>query len=199
MVRGHYMRDALLGGREVWVRPHMANPRRRRNPRMLSGRMGGDLKSLAVPAVVGAVGGIGLDWAWSKLGTKLPTSLQTGWGAFAAQVGLAVAIGWGADKALPRQRRYVHAAVGGALVLLTYQAIQPLVASKLGIAGLADYTAYNMAGVDGYMPGSVPGLPGGMGRLIMSPASAVQDTAAAIRGNMAPGTGGTAGYIPDSM
>lgn len=200
-VRGHFMRDALLGGRRVWVRPHRSNPRR-----SFSRASFGGLEGLIMPTLAGAAGGIALDFAWTKLSPKLPTTFQSGWGAFAGEAVAAVAIGWGLGKVMPRQKREIMAGVVGALVIVTYQALQPMLASSLGISGLNDYTAYPTGGrVGAYMPPrasapfALPPPSGVSGVDIVSPASAVQDAARALRGNMGPGVGGVAGYMPDTM
>lgn len=198
-VAGHFARSAMAAGRRVWVRRHMSNPRGSIREHMAG------LQGLIMPTVAGAVGGIALDFAWTKLSPKLPTTFQTGWGAFAGEAVAAVALGWGLGKVMPRQRKEIMAGVVGALVIITYQAIQPMLASSLGIAGVGDYTAYNTGGrVGAYMPAGNPqfALPApvrvaGLG--ITTPASVVQDATAALRGNMGPGVGGVAGYMPDTM
>jgi hypothetical protein len=182
-------------GQRVHVRSHISNPRRyhrRRlsNPRFSTRNL---TEGYLIPAAVGALGGIGLDVAWGYASPHLPAALTSGWGAFAGQGGLAIGIGWGLSKVLPRHRREIATGVVGALVIITYNAIKPLIQQYVPSAGLRDYTSYRV-GVGAYQPGS------GVNRVIaqvprrlgyMSPAASV--------GSGAVNMSGLAAYMPDGM
>lgn len=176
--------------RAHYVRSYRSNRRHRHNPISLKGLVGGVPGEL-VAALIGAVGAIGIEWGWSKVATKLPATFQTGWGAVAAEAGLALVAGYGLGKALPSQKRMINAGVVGSLVVIGYSALKPIVAAKLGLSGLHDYRLY---GMNAYIPGR-PALPAppGVGRLsAYIPGNPIQNPAAALRGVMGPGVGGVA-------
>lgn len=189
-VRGHYSRDR---GHRVYVRSHMANPRRRRrshrrhyrhlgNPRSLSAA--NLMRDYVMPAGIGAVGAVGLKVGWGYLSPHLPTAVQSGWGALGAQSAVVLAAGWGLGKAMPRHRRSIALGVVGALTVIAYTAaVQLLQTYAPNLQGLRDYTDYRIGAYMG-APGvpalvaptgaAAPRLSGFRGVGMISPAPAVR-------------------------
>lgn len=176
--------------------------RRRGNPRSLFGGSGmSSIKKQVIGAGVGITGAIVMDVAWSKLRPRLPASMQSGYMASAVEAGAVLALGWGLGKyVMPRQKEEIRAGVVGALTVIGFQVLYPLISAKLGLSGLGAYMAPPGAAMLP-APAAVRHMPLAdySAYRLTSPAPGVQNAAAAIRGNMSPGVGGVAGYIPDSM
>jgi len=130
-------------GRRVYVRSHMSNPRRhrrrRRNP-----REGTLLSDYLVPAGIGAVSAVALNMAWGYLSPSLPSSVQTGLGALAAQGAIVIVAGVVISRAMPRHSANVTAGVVGALTVVAYSAISQLMSNTSLGTGLSDYRRYRM-------------------------------------------------------
>lgn len=150
--------------RSKWysVKAHQRNPRHRRGGhktrrrRLRNPRFGmPSVKSITGeigPALIGAVGAMGLDIGMAYL--PLPTMLQSGWGKVAAQLGGALALGFIAAKIPGVGRSRAQAATLGALTIVAYNAIRPLAASTIGdkvkgLSGLADFGDFQ--GMGAYM------------------------------------------------
>lgn len=146
----------------------------RRHNRRFSVPGVGSLKSIIVPAVVGAFGALGIDYAWGYVSQQpmVPAQLKSGWGGIAAKAALALGLGAVGYKFARGQRKFVAWAVGGAL---TYQAIGVIrsLMSGQSMSGYIDYQAYNLPGsrMSGYMR-SAPQL-GDLGDWF-SPAAVIQ-------------------------
>jgi len=153
---------------------------RHRNPSNIMGRARGLLgqaTGVAVPAGVGALGGVLLDMGWGSLaasswGAKIPQAGIAGLGAKFAAVILA---GWAVKKfAPPKISRYANDAMLGASTVLLYGAARSFLHSKYpslpGLAGYMSYPSLAHAGLSGYMP---RGLLGDLSD-IYSPAAVIQ-------------------------
>lgn len=150
------------------------NPRRmrfRRNPRSGGLRFGSirGVKHLAIGALTGAVGAVGLDYLWQWGSGYLPANLQSGYVGTIAKAGVAVGAGWLAGKAVGRPM--AGAFVGGALTVIAYQLLHQMIASASpAVAIPATTTAATpaLAGMDAYMlhgGGMRAYMPHSMGRL----------------------------------
>lgn len=83
-----------------------------------------------------------LDIGMAYLGSYLPSFLQAGWGRTLAQLGGALGLGFAASKLVGRRNAQI--ATLGALTVIAYNAIRPLVSDAIGdkvkgLAGLADF------------------------------------------------------------
>lgn len=132
--------------------------RRLRNPR--SG-FGGSALSIRgaqhaiVPAVVGAAGAMVLDIGMSYL--PLPASLQAGWARTAVQIAAALALGAIGGRIPFVGRRNAMLASGGALTVIAYNALKPVVAQAIGdkvqgLGGLADFGDFRGLGFTSAAP-----------------------------------------------
>ncbi len=172
------------------------NPRRHRSYRRHRARMSNPfsvrgLKSVLMPAAIGATGAIALDVAYAYASPYLPATMQTGWFATLAKVAGAFGIGWGASKVLGREKGRVVTL--GALTVVGYGAIKPIIASfaptikGLSGYGFGDYTSMPVGSLGAYLPRS------GMG--FISPAATLPPSGVgAYMSNRAPvaGVGGFA-------
>lgn len=149
----------------------MANPRRRKhygvsrrrhrrsNPFSVKG-----LTHTLMPAGIGAAGAVALDIVYAYATPYLPASLQTGYFATAVKLAGALGLGFGARKFLGREKG--NAVALGALTVVGYGALKPLIAQfapSIKMAGLGDSQGYSPdQGIGFYSPASV--IPGsGMG------------------------------------
>jgi len=139
-------------GRRVYVRSHMSNPRRarrrRRNP-----REGTLLSDYLVPAGIGAVSAVALNIAWGYISPSLPSAVQTGMGALAAQGAIVIVAGAVISRAMPRHSANVTAGVVGALTVVAYSAVSQLLSGTSFGSGLSDYRRYRMGA---YMANPAP-------------------------------------------
>ena len=181
----------------------LANPRRRRhrnprrhrsyrrhrhsNPFSVRG-----LKGVIMPAAIGATGAIALDVAYAYASPYLPATMQTGWFATLAKVAGAFGIGWGASKVLGREKGRVVTL--GALTVVGYGAIKPLIASFAptikGLSGFGclagDYQSMPVGSLGAYLPRQT-----GMG--FISPAATLPPSGVgAYMGRQPSGVGGFA-------
>lgn len=129
--------------RRVYVRGHSSNPRRyrrrRRNPR---GEVGTLLQDYLVPAGIGAASAVVLNIGWGYLAPNLPTSVQSGMGALAAQAGIVVVAGAVLSRAMPNASRGITAGVVGALTVIAYSGLSSLLSGTSFAMG--DYRHYRM-------------------------------------------------------
>ena len=147
---------------------------RRSNPFSLSG-----VKGVLVPAAIGATGAVALDVAYAYASPYLPATMQTGWFSTLAKIAGAFGIGFAASKVMGREKG--KTVTLGALTVVGYGAIKPLIAgfapSIKGLAGYADYTPYSAGGMGAYLPGIhgyMPRTNGVAGLGFTSPAAIVQ-------------------------
>jgi hypothetical protein len=160
----------------------MRNPRRRRSHARITRRRYSrrrhsnpfnirGLTHTLMPAAVGATGAVALDVLYAYASPYLPASMQTGFMPVIAKLAGAIGLGFGARKIVGRERG--NAAMLGALTVVAYGAIKPLIASFAptikGLSGYADYTSYGV-GVGAYVPNQMQGLG------FYSPASVMQTT-----------------------
>lgn len=144
--------------------------------------------STITPAVIGAGGAMLLDVGMAYL--PLPTALQSGWGKVAAQVGGALALGFLAGKVRFIGHRNAALFTGGALTIIAYNALRPMIAQAIGdkvkgLSGLADFGDYR--GMGAYI-NPAPVLQGSSG------VGAYLPSGGALRTRMGayyPGMGGT--------
>lgn len=127
--------------------------RRLRNPRMFGRSLSVRGATNAVmPAVVGAAGAMALDVGMAYL--PLPAFLQSGWGKTLGQLGGALLLGFVAGKVPFIGKRNAQIATLGALTIVAYNALRPVVAQFAGdkirgLSGLADFGDYR--GLGAYM------------------------------------------------
>ena len=121
-----------------------------------------------MPAAIGATGAIALDVAYGYAGKYLPASLQTGFLPVLVKAAGAIGLGFLARKVVSRDK--ANAATLGALTVVAYGALKPLIASFAptipGLSGYSDFINYgqSMNGIGAYMPRA------GMGYLNPAPA-----------------------------
>jgi len=135
---------------------------RRSNPFSIKG-----LTHTFMPAAIGATGAIALDVAYAYAMPYLPATLQTGYFATAVKLAGAIGLGFGARKLLGREKG--NAVTLGALTVVGYGAIKPLIAQfapsikMAGLGGEENPFGYSPdQGIGFYSPASV--IPGqGMG------------------------------------
>ncbi len=160
---------------------------RRSNPFGIRG-----ITHTVMPAAVGATGAIVLDVAYAYAGKYLPASLQTGFLPVLVKTAGAIGLGFLARKVVSREK--ANAATLGALTVVAYGALKPLLASFAptvpGLSGYQDFIDYgsSMNGLGAYLP-----KPAGMG--FYSPAPTIGSV---------PGTQGTVpsqfgAYLPNQM
>jgi hypothetical protein len=114
--------------------------RRHRNPVSLSG-----LKSAVMPALLGAAGGVAVDYAFQFAAPYLPTSLTTGaYVVPAMKLGVAFGLGLVARKFLGNEKG--NAVMAGALAIQTYNLIATVMGGTSGLAGLGAYLSPNTPG-----------------------------------------------------
>lgn len=116
--------------------------RRLRNPRGMGKLSIRSASHAVMPAVIGAAGAMALDIGMSYL--PLPVSLQSGWARTAVQIGGALALGYLGGKIPFVGRRNAMIASAGALTIIAYNALKPVVAQAIGdkvsgLGGLADF------------------------------------------------------------
>jgi hypothetical protein len=114
--------------------------RRHRNPMSLSG-----VKSAILPALIGAAGGVAVDYAYQFVAPYLPTSITTG--TYIVPVGklaLAFGIGLVARKFLGSEKG--NAVMAGALAIQTYNLIASVMGGTAGLAGMGAYLSPNAPG-----------------------------------------------------
>lgn len=123
----------------------------------LSGR--GIVRNFLVPGAIGAVGSVGLDWAWGKLAPRLtfiPVSLQSGWGGTAVRVGFAVLATALAAKFAPAKFKRPLLVAGAGAVTITLGTAFAGAARSAGVplSGYVDYQSYALPGASmgAYMP-----------------------------------------------
>lgn len=123
--------------------------RRRSNPFSIRG-----VSHSVMPAAIGATGAIALDVAYAYAGKYLPASLQTGFLPVLVKAAGAIGLGMLARKVVSRDK--ANAATLGALTVVAYGAIKPLIAQFAptipGLSGYADFVNYgtSMAGMGAY-------------------------------------------------
>jgi len=173
--------------------------RRRRNPRFSMGGMKQSVVSVAVPALIGGAGAVGLDLAWGYGASYLPAQLQTGWASTAAKVAAALGIGYTLQRFAPISKTAVRSGVLGAVTVIAYQAIrdfakQSFPAAK-GLGGYADYVDYSLMAdrrVGAYMPGGMAPRLG-----FYNPAPLLDAGVPGMGAYMPDGAGSLHGYMPD--
>lgn len=138
--RRHRARARSRGG-------YRTRRRRLRNPRMRMPSIRGITGEL-MPAAIGAGGAMAVDIGRAYFGNYLPGFLQAGWGRTLAQLGGALGLGYIAAKVVGRRNAQI--ATLGALTVIAYNAIRPLVSDAIGdkvkgLAGLADFGDYTPA------------------------------------------------------
>lgn len=115
----------------------------------------GGIKGDIVPAAIGAGGAIALDVGMAYANDYLPDMLKSGWGRTLAMLGGALLLGFAGAHIPGVGRRNAQIATLGALTVVAYSAIKPLLADSIGskvkgLNGLADLGDYNQFGA--YMP-----------------------------------------------
>jgi hypothetical protein len=116
--------------------------RRHRNPMSLSG-----VKSAIVPALMGAVGGVAVDYAYTAISSLIPTTLSSALGAYTGpviKIGGAFGLGLVARKFLGSDKG--NAVMAGALAIQVYNLIAQVVGGTSGLAGFGAYLAPNNPG-----------------------------------------------------
>jgi len=155
--RGRYYMRARrrnTGRRRYHARRHNRRYTRRYNRRGMSMPGVGSIRSIVVPALIGAGGAFVVDYAWGYVSgiSQVPAYLKSGWGGIAAKAGLALGLGALGFKYAKGQRKFIAYMVGGAL---TYQAVGVIRSLMSGqpMSGYVDYQAYNLPGtrMAGYM------------------------------------------------
>jgi len=110
-----------------------------------------------MPAAIGATGAIALDVAYGYGAKFLPASLQTGFLPVLVKAAGAIGLGFLARKVVSREK--ANAATLGALTVVAYGALKPLIAQFAptvpGLSGYQDFINYgsSMNGVGAYLPG----------------------------------------------
>lgn len=153
--------------------------------------------SVAMPALIGGAGAVGLDLAWGYGASYLPVQIQTGWAATAAKVAAALGIGYALQRWAPVSKTAVRSGVLGAVTVIAYQAIRDFAKQSFptakGLGGYADYVDYSLMAdrrVGAYMPSrAVPGMG------FYNPAPLLD--AAPMGAYMPDGISSLHGYIPD--
>jgi hypothetical protein len=114
--------------------------RRHRNPMSVSG-----LKSAIMPALLGAAGGVAVDYGFQFVAPYLPTSLTTGvYVVPAMKLGVAFGLGLVARKFLGSEKG--NAVMAGALAIQTYNLIASVLGGTAGLAGFGAYLTPNAPG-----------------------------------------------------
>lgn len=114
--------------------------RRHRNPMSVSG-----LKSAIMPALLGAAGGVAVDYGFQFVAPYLPTSLTTGvYVVPAMKLGVAFGLGLVARKFLGSEKG--NAVMAGALAIQTYNLIASVLGGTAGLAGFGAYLTSNAPG-----------------------------------------------------
>lgn len=114
--------------------------RRHRNPMSVSG-----LKNAIVPALMGAAGGVAVDYGYQFIAPYLPTSITTG--TYIVPIGklaLAFGLGLAARKFLGSEKG--NAVMAGALAIQTYNLIASVLGGTAGLAGFGAYLTPNAPG-----------------------------------------------------
>lgn len=151
---GYVAGHARVRRRKLNPRRHRAHAKRRRhrNPRMGGLSLGG-LKHTIVPALIGGVGAIALDVAFSYI--PLPAALSTGYVKTGVKLAGAIGLGFVASKIIGRERG--KAVALGALTVVLYGAVKDLIKqyapSVPGLAG--DYSDMR---VGAYMTPQLSGM-----------------------------------------
>lgn len=148
--RVHHRRHRKHVARRHHVKHHRRHHARRAreiNPLSTSG-----ITALAVPAVIGAAGAIGVDVALAYL--PVPAALQTGYANLALKI--AAAIGGGYLVGRFTSRRTGAAVAAGALTVYGYDALKQILSNTVGssikgLSGLADFQDFSSVGVGAYM------------------------------------------------
>jgi hypothetical protein len=169
-------RAARAGWRHRRHNPHRRHYRRHRNP---IDSIAGEVKSMLVPAGIGAVGAVGLNVALAYL--PIPTSLQSGYGQIlvsaAGAAGLGIIAGMIAGK-----RVGTAVGVGGLVVTgvqLLNQVLGPTIGGSVkGLSGLADFSDFRGAGMGAYMTPQMGRLGGPRVGAYMNPAAMLAPAAA---------------------
>jgi hypothetical protein len=152
--------------------------RRYKHNRRSFGMPRGIVGGYVTPAVVGALGGIGLDVIWGYLSPRLPAQLQSGWVGAAAKSATAIGLAVAGGRFVPRMRRQFHVAGLGAVTIIAATAIkgalQGMAPNVPGLSGYIDYQSYALPGarLHGYMPRA--GTLGGLDDAMYSPAAVIQ-------------------------
>jgi hypothetical protein len=113
--------------------------RRHRNPMSLSG-----VKSAIMPALMGAVGGVAVDYAYNALAPMLPTAVSTSLGAYTGpivKIGTAFGLGLVARKFLGSDKG--NAVMAGALAIQVYNLLAQVLGGTSGLAGFGAYLTSN--------------------------------------------------------
>ncbi len=132
------------------ARRHHRKHHRRSNPFSMRG-----ISHTIMPAAVGATGAIALDVAYAYAGRFLPAQLQSGFMPVLVKAAGAIGLGMLARRVVSREK--ANAATLGALTVVAYGAIKPLIAQFAptipGLSGYADFVNYgtSMSGMGSYM------------------------------------------------
>jgi hypothetical protein len=111
--------------------------RRHRNPLSVSG-----VKNAIVPALMGAAGGVAVDYAFQFAAPYLPTSLTTGvYVVPVMKLGVAFGLGLAARKFLGSEKG--NAVMAGALAIQAYNLIASILGGTAGLAGFGAYLTPN--------------------------------------------------------
>lgn len=147
-VAGHArVRRRKLNPRHRRAHARVGSRRRRRHNPRLGGLSLGGLKHTIVPALIGGVGAIALDVAFSYI--PLPASLSTGYVKTGVKLAGAIGLGFVAGKVLGRERG--KAVALGALTVVLYGAVKDLIKQYApSVPGLAG--DYQDMRVGAYMP-----------------------------------------------
>lgn len=175
----HNRRRSYKHNRRRSYRHNRIRYRARRANRRTFGMPRGIVGGYVTPAVVGALGGIGLDVIWGYLSPRLPAQLQSGWVGAAAKSAAAIGLAVAGGRFVPRMRRQFHVAGLGAVTIIAATAIkgalQGMAPNVPGLSGYIDYQSYALPGarLHGYMPRA--GTLGGLADDAMySPAAVIQ-------------------------
>jgi hypothetical protein len=113
--------------------------RRHRNPMSVSG-----IKSAIVPALIGAAGGVAVDYAYNALSPMLPTAITGALGTYTGpilKIGTAFGLGLVARKFLGSDKG--NAVMAGALAIQVYNLLATVLGGTSGLAGFGAYLSPN--------------------------------------------------------
>jgi hypothetical protein len=116
--------------------------RRHRNPMSMSG-----VKSAIMPALMGAVGGVAVDYAYNALAPMLPTAVTGALGTYTGpilKITTAFGIGLAARKFLGSEKG--NAVMAGALAIQVYNLLATVLGGTSGLAGMGAYLSPPAAG-----------------------------------------------------
>jgi hypothetical protein len=183
-------RERVHAARSGWRhRRHNAHRRHYRRHRNPVDSIAGEVKSMLVPAGIGAVGAVGLNVALAYL--PIPASLQSGYGQIlvsaAGAAGLGIIAGMIAGK-----RVGTAVGVGGLVVTgvqLLNQVLGPTLGSSVkGLSGLADFSDFRGGpGVGAYMRPAGVGAYMNPAAMLTGPAPAAASPAQTLRAKQVAG------------